>query len=394
MDVEYYDVYDQNYMRLAKNENKILLCKIEVLDHSEYTIYDITDDIIVDSDNYSKTYEQGTQSKLSFDVYNRDNKYTINENSPFWFDSKFKFYKGLKDDYTGDIYWFSKGIFTTTNVSQEDDIISVNAVDKFGLLTSETGGACLENATKINLGDEVGQMFVDMLLQDKGNHKPTDPVAPIIDFDTRHIELGEDLELSTGAYFGDIFIDLAYSLKCRLKYDNFGHLILTRGTSDFEFSSKAEMWVFDDNTTADCLSASTDYDFSNVKNRVTVWGENFDGESFLAVAENDNPKSPVRISLVGYRVANTIEDMFGYEQENVDAYAEKYLQMKSIIGLGIKINCTLLPHLDVEDVVIVRNEQLGLDDKRFLISEITINGHEMTLSLTNIDTIPYCKEFN
>ena len=52
MDVEYYDVYDQNYMRLAKNENKILLCKIEVLDHSEYTIYDITDDIIVDSDNY------------------------------------------------------------------------------------------------------------------------------------------------------------------------------------------------------------------------------------------------------------------------------------------------------------------------------------------------------
>ena len=30
----------------------------------------------------------------------------------------------------------------------------------------------------------------------------------------------------------------------------------------------------------------------------------------LAVAENDNPKSPVRISLVGYRVANTIEDMF------------------------------------------------------------------------------------
>lgn len=393
MDLEYYDVYDQNYIRIAKNESKIILCKVEILDHSEYAIYDITDDIIVDSDNYSKTYEQGLQSKLSFDVYNRDKKYSVNENSPFWFDMKLKFYKGLKDDNTGDIYWFSKGVFTITSVSQEDDIISVSAVDKFGLLTSETGGACLENATKISLGDEVGQMFVDMLLQDKGNQKPTDPISPLIDFDTRHIELGEDLELSTGTYFGDIFTDLAYSLRCRLKYDNFGHMVLTRGSSDFEFSSKAALWVFDDYATSEFLSSSIDYNFSDVKNRVTVWGENFDGVSFVSVAENNNPKSPVRISLVGYRVANTVEDMFGYEQENVDAYAEKYLQMKTILGLSVKLNCTMLPHLDVEDVVLVKNDNLGLDNKRFLISEITINGNEMSLSLTNVDDIPYCEEF-
>lgn len=391
--MEYYDVYDQNYMRLAKNECKIALCKVEVLDHSEYVVYEITDDIIVDSDNYSKTYEQGLQSKLSFEIYNRNNKYSINENSPFWFDTKIKYYKGLKDIYTGDVYWFSKGVFTVTSVSQEDDIISINAVDKFGLLTSETGGACLENATKISLGDEVGQMFVDMLSQDKGNHKTTDPIPPIIDFDTRHIELGEDLELSTGAYFGDVFTDLAYSLKCRLQYDNVGHMVLTRGSSDFEFSNKAAMWVFDDDTTAEFLSANIDYNFSDVKNRITVWGENFDGASFVAVAENDSPKSPVRISLVGYRVANTLEDMFGYEQENVDAYAEKYLQMKTIVGMSVKVDCTMLPHLDVEDVVLVRNAKLGLDDKRFLISDITINRNEMTLSLTNIDNIPYCEEF-
>ena len=171
-------------------------------------------------------------------------------------------------------------------------------------------------------------MFVDMLMQDRGNNKPTDPVAPLIDFDTRDIELGEDLELSTGAYFGDVFTDLANSLKCRMCYDDVGHLVLTRGSSDFEFSSKAPMWVFDDEVTAEYMSSTLDYNFTDVKNRITVWGENFDGVSFVGVAENDNPKSPVRISLVGYRVANTMEDMFGYEQENVDAYAEKYLQMK------------------------------------------------------------------
>lgn len=391
--MEYYDIYDQNYIRLAQNESKIVLSKVKVLDHSEYVIYDITDDLIIDSDNLSTTYEQGLQSKLSFEIYNRDGKYNINENSPFWFDTKLKFYKGLKDVYTEDIYWFSKGVFTTTSVSQEEDIITVNAVDKFGLLTSETGGACLENATKISLGDKVGQMFVDMLSQDKGNNKPTDPISPLIDFDTRDIELGEDLELSTGAYFGDVFTDLAYSLKCRLYYDNAGHMVLTRGSSDFEFSNKAAMWVFDDKTTAEFVSASLEYNFTDVKNRITVWGENFDGVSFVSVAENDNPKSPVRISLVGYRVANTLEDMFGYEQENVDAYAEKYLQMKTIVGMSVKVSCTMLPHLNVEDVVLLRNTQLGLDNKRFLISDITINGNEMSISLTNIDDIPYCEEF-
>ena len=31
--MEHYDIYDQNYVRLAQNEGKIVLAKIEVLDH-------------------------------------------------------------------------------------------------------------------------------------------------------------------------------------------------------------------------------------------------------------------------------------------------------------------------------------------------------------------------
>ncbi len=391
--MEYYDVYDQNYVRLAKNEAKIPTTKIEVLDHLEYVIYDISDDIIVSSDNLSISYEQGLQGKLSFQIYNREHKYNTDENSPFWFGNKLKVYKGLKDNYSGDIYWFSKGIFAVTGVSQDGNIISVSAVDKFGLLTSETGAACLENSTKIEIGKKVGQMFVDMLAQDKGNGTPTDPTPPLIDFDTRDIDIGEDLELSTGAFFGDVFTDLANSLKCRIFYDNCGHMVLTRGSSDFEFTNKAPMWVFDDETTAEYLSASIDYNFSEVKNRITVWGENFDGVSFVKTVVNDNPKSPVRVSKVGYRVANTLEDMFGYEQENVDAYAEMYLKMKSIIGLSVKADCTMLPHLNIEDVVLVRNEKLNIDEKRFLISEITYSGDKMSISLTNVDYLPSYEEF-
>ena len=153
------------------------------------------------------------------------------------------------------------------------------------------------------------------------------------------------------------------------------------------------MWEFDEEVTAEFISANLDYNFTDVKNRVTVWGENFDGVSSVAVVTNDNPKSPVRVSLVGYRVANTLEDMYGYSQENVNAYAEIYLKMKSIMGLSVKLDCTMLPHLNVEDVVTVRCSKLGMDNTRFLISEITYNGSEMTVSLCNVDSLPEYEEF-
>ena len=67
--------------------------------------------------------------------------------------------------------------------------------------------------------------------------------------------------------------------------------------------------------------------------------------------------------------------------------------MKSIIGMSVKLQCTMLPHLNVEDVVTVRNEKLGIDNMRFLISEVSIDGNEMSISLTNVDSLPECEEF-
>ena len=390
--MEYYNRYDQTYVRLAQDESKVPLSKIEVLDHLEYCIYEITDDIILDSESYSMSYNQGIQGKLSFSIYNREGKYTISEDSPFWFDTKIKFYKGLRDD-SGNIYWFSKGVFTVTSLSQEDNIINVEAVDKFGLFTSDTGGACLETSTNIDLGVTMEDIICDMLQQNRGNGKPTDPIVPIIDFDTRSMTLGEDLEISSGQYFGDILIELANSMRCRIYYDTFGHLVFSKGSDNYSYSSKAPMWTFDDDTTEEFLKANIDYDFSGVKNRVTVWGEDMDGKSYVGTAMNDNPKSPVRVSLVGYRVDQTRETMMGYNQAMVDAYAETYLRMKSILGLSVKMDCTMLPHLNVEDVVLIKSNKLNLDNERFLVSEVSYSGNKMSLSLCNIDSLPYCEEF-
>ena len=252
----------------------------------------------------------------------------------------------------------------------------------------------LETNAEIYAGYTVKKMIEDILLQDRGNGLPTDPKSPIIDFDTREIKLGEQIDLTSGAFLGDMLIDLANTVRCRIFYDNNGRLIFNKTDSDFEFKSKAATWVFDDSSDIELLSSDMDYNFSSVKNRITVWGEDMDGASYVATVTDDSPKSPVRVSKVGYRVAPTIENMFGYNQENVDAYAKNYLLMKSILGLSIKLECTMIPHLNVEDVVQIRSKKLGISDERFLISEISYHGGKVTLSVTNIDYLPQFEEFS
>ncbi len=392
--MEYYDFYDSNYITLVKGEGKRPLTKIEVLNHNETPMYDISNDVVVGSDSISITYAQGVQGKASFDVVNRDHKYDVGEDCPFWIGNKLKIYKGIEDSGTGDIYWFTKGIFVATNVSSKDDIISVDCVDKFGLLTSETGAACFENNAEVGEGYTLQNFFTDVLRQDKGNGFPTDPKSPIIDFSARKVVIGEMITANAGSYVGDIFVDVANSVRCRIYYNNFGNLVLQRPDADFAYSTKAPVWVFNDKTDKEFISLDLNYDFANVKNRVTVWGENFNGVSYVATVVDDNPKSPVRVSKVGYRVENTVEDMFGYDQRKISDFAKMYLQMKTIVGLSINAVCTTIPNLNVEDVVEIHSEKYNMDGERFLISGINYNGNEMKLSLTNVDHLPQYKEMN
>ncbi len=390
--MDFYDYYDTNYISLVKGEGKRPLTKIEVLDQNEHILYDITDDVVVDSDSLSITYAQGVQGKISFDIVNIDNKYDIGEDSPFWFNNKLKFYKGIEDAATGNRYWFSKGVYVTTDVHTNDVIISVDAVDKFGLLTSDTGAACFETTAEVYAGYSIQDFFTDVLAQDKGNGTPTDPKTPIIDFNTRDITIGEEIASTSGSYVGDIFIDVANSVRCRIYYNNFGRLVVQKTDSDFSYSTKAPIWVFNDETDKEFISFDLDYNFSDVKNRITVWGEDFDGKPYVTTIVDDNPKSPVRVSKVGYRVENTVEDMFGYNQSNVNSFAKMYLQMKTIVGLSVSASCTTIPNLNVEDVVEIHSKKHNINGERFLISGINYNGSEMKLSLTNVDYLPQYEE--
>lgn len=391
--MDFYNVVSDEYIQLAMDNEKNVITKVEILTEDETVIGDIGIDVILDSDNYDCEYAQGVQAKLSFSVPNLSPLYTGGESSWFWYTRKIKYWKGLAEPDNRNSYWFAKGVFVVTGIAVNYDTVNVTCVDKFGALTSDYGSTMLDKSLKIETESTVEKFVSRLLAMPKGNGQPLDCKKPLVDYAVRNTPNGEELEMAAGTFAGDILLEFANTLKCRIFYDRDGVLHVSEGHLDYAYENKAVSWTFYDGAVANVMSASLTYDFPKAKNVVTVWGTDFDGLQYTSTAENRNPKSALSIDKVGYRVGQTKENLYGYVQENCDAYAEMYLQTQTIIGTSVSVECPMLPHIEVEQCVSVSYEALGLIDKKFLVSGVSYGGNNMTISLVNLDNLPWHLEF-
>ncbi|MCM1167288.1 MAG: hypothetical protein NC299_18350 [Lachnospiraceae bacterium] len=387
--MDFYNTVNNEYLQLAKENIKTVITKIEILAEDETVIGEIGDDVIQGTDSYDCEYAQGLQAKLSFSVPNISKIYTGGESSWFWYTRKIKYWKGLSSPSNGNSYWFSRGIFIVTGITVDFETVNVSCVDKFGILTSDYGSTMLDKSLKIEIESTVGNFASRLLALPKGNGQPIDCKKPLIDYDVRDISTGEELEMAEGTYAGDILLEFANTLKCRVYYDRDGVLRICDGGLDYAYENKSTAWSFYDGAIASVISASLTYDFPNAKNVITVWGEDFEGLQYTSTAENRNAKSALSIEKVGYRTAQTKENLFGYSQENVDAFAKMRLQMLTIIGTSVTVECPMLPHIEVEQCVEIDYEALGLLCKRFLVSGVSYSGSSMSISLVNLDNLPW-----
>lgn len=386
---DFYNTASNEYIQLAKANEKNVVTKIEILSENEMVIAEIGNNVILGTDNYDCEYNQGTQAKLSFSVPNISPLYTGGESSWFWYTRKIKYWKGLYEPANDNTYWFSKGVFVVTGITVNFNTVDITCVDKFGMLTSNYGSTMLDKSLKIETESTVEGFVSSMLALPKGNGQPIDSKKPLIDYSLRHISTGEELELAAGTYAADILLQFANTLKCRIYYDKDGILRVTEGHLDYAYENKAIAWSFYDSAVANVISASLSYDFPKAKNVVTVWGEDFEGLQYTSTAENRNAKSALSIDKVGYRTGSTKENLFGFNQKNVDDFAKMYLQIQTVIGTSVSVQCPMLPHLEVEQCVGISLNCLGLSDKKFLVSGISYSGNIMTISLVNLDNLPW-----
>ena len=393
---DYYNVVNNTYIALCNRSERYPRLKIEFLDFSEYVIDEITTDISSSAEgNITITYGQGVRRKCSFTIVDTKGKFLPNENSPLWYHRKFKIWRGLWDTDTDDVYWFAEGVYFTTNVSVQDNILSIDGCDKFGFLLSDGGNSTLEGDYLIDAGTNIYNAIIDTLKLENGNNKPLDPIPPVLDLKLKDVTVPYDITTTAGGYIGDILIELAMCLGADIYYDVNGFLHVDKGTTDYFYTTKAPQWEFT-NEDIIYLNSSIGYNFQNVINKITVCGDNTEGEVYSFTAENHNPSSPTRIDLIGYRNGETIITPAGFSQKSCKDYAEYYLEQKTMMQLSVNITTPLLPHFDVDEVVLLTEPKYKFDKQKFIITEINmpLDISTMTLSVCNIASLPYYTELS
>lgn len=372
--------------------------KVELLDHYEQSHGEITADVSDDeyySININK--QQGLRRTCSLTMIDVEKKYLPNINHGFWFNKKFKLYIGVKDG--EDIYWFSQGVFVCSNATANRYQVTINGVDKFGFLDGTLNVHMLSETYKVDAGTTIGELIRSVLMLEMGNGLPIDPIIPLIDYEFESVQTINEIVLDPGQYLGEILTQIASMLGADIYYNTNGRLVVERIFNDdfpFYYIYRGAYWHFSD-IHENYIEPSVNYEMDGC-NYIMVATDNTEGEVYSYTAENNNPQSPICISVVGYRkdkdtpisyipMGSTIEQTDA--EEKCRQYAEYLLMQKTCPTLAVSFLSPMMPHLNVGEIITITDDYFDYNYTPFLIQSMTFNSIDnMTLSVVNLQWLP------
>lgn len=392
--MEYTNVYNEQYIQACRSKHSSFKLKVELLDWYEYTIGEITRDISqTDTGKINITNAQGSRRSCDITISNIDLKYNPTENSHFWIDRKFKLYYGLTTS-TGDTYWFSKGVYITTNASLDTStrLLSLQGADKFTILTSNANPQRFSGSVKIEQGQPFDEAISGLLCLDIGNNRPVDPIRPVIDVALRNITVPYDIVKDADTSIGDILTEFADVMDADIWYDDEGVLYVSKSVvedSVNRYEQFASQWDFTE-TDSHMTSPTIESDQSNIVNTVIVTNSSSEEAINTYVAENDYPQSPIRVSLVGTKAAEIIDTTMGYNEQRRKEYANRLLQTQCLNAYTISFETIALPHLDVNRTISITQKDYDFDREILVVQDIGIDlaSHTMSISATQVIWLP------
>lgn len=393
-DISLNQIPPQRYITLVKDQAIRPRFRLNLLYQDESIKEDITRYIIDGSGSLQIQYAQGKRRSLNFTLNNFDGQFTpVDMNSKIWVNTKFKLELGMEFA-NGDVVWNSAGIFVIGNPSAVrqggQTTIDIQCYDKFALLDGTLGGT-LEATYEIDANEKIYNIVVDTLAQDNGNGYPID-LKPVL-FDNALIEEKTVYALSKSANesLGAILIELADMIACDIYYNEEGNLVVESGIKDIAQVNKPTLWTFSDEEFS-YISNTVAYDFTKLRNRVTVVGSNVNGNNiYVATSENTNPRSSSRIEVVGIR-NYYLEDANIYSDYLAQSRADYELNKLSILQQTIQISSTFMVHLDVNNCIALEDSFFDYYDSRFIIQSISIplsTRSQISIECTNIASLPY-----
>lgn len=405
--MEYFNYTGKEYRVAVQSATLYPVIKVELLDQFENAYAEISEEITDNSGSIQSTLQQGVRNTVSFSIFDPAGKFIPNANNKlFWVRKKFKLYVGLATEQkaiqlngqttgiSGDIFWFSKGIYIITDINAQKDssgnqTISFTGVDKYGAFTNDTGYGEMIGTFSFDIGMSISYVIKNVLKQDIGNGQMLDPLEPIIDPDLQEYKLQLAFSKGPGSYIGDLLNDLATTLHADIYYDMDGHLNVKKSLNFDEYKNVQNQWDFTEGS-AEYISAQINYQLKNIANYIYVVGDNpLGGQIPVAIAENNDARSPLSVAKIG-RKSRYIEKSTIYSQQEAEDYAQYILKTACLLGNQISFTCTLIPSLELDNTFSLTDSYYQYDRQEFIITAITypIGVGTMSISGSSIKELP------
>lgn len=405
--MEYFNYTGKEYRVAVQSATLYPVIKVELLDQFENVYTEISEEITDNSGSIQSTLQQGVRNTVSFSIFDPAGKFIPDANNNlFWVRKKFKLYVGLATEQkaiqlngqttgiSGDIFWFSKGVYIITDISAQKDssgnqTISFTGVDKYGAFTNDTGYGEMIGTFSFDIGMSISYVIKNVLKQDIGNGQMLDPLEPIIDPDLQEYKLQLAFSKGPGSYIGDLLNDLATTLHADIYYDMDGHLNVKKSLNFDEYKNVQNQWDFTEGS-AEYISAQVNYQLKNIANYIYVVGDNpLGGQIPVAIAENNDARSPLSIAKIG-RKSRYIEKSTIYSQQEAEDYAQYILKTACLLGNQISFTCTLIPSLELDNTFSLTDSYYQYDRQEFIITAITypIGVGTMSISGSSIKELP------
>lgn len=389
-----------NYLnKILKRPQYKARFRLFVLNSDETINHEIPEeDIILNSGSYTENYQNGQRRNVNINLINIDGKYTPSINT-IWINNKFRFDIGL--EFNNQIYWFPRGIFILENPTathqNSDKQVSLSLVDKFAVFEGKSG--TLEATYEIPVDSDIKQAIVGILMLDNGTGRPLDSQPIIYDRSFEGLVMPYTLSKDAGSNLGEMILEIGVILNAEVYYNSQGNLCFININETTLDTQKASLYDYTD-LGIDYFNSNINYDFENAVNEVHVVGDNINNEIFYAMAQNDNPLSPLCIGKIGRRI-EYINDSNIYSDSLAQQRADYELRKLGILKTTFTINVSFNPLLFVNNLITVDDNFYQLERKRFLIQTISYNigsDCQMSLSCSNIENftsfiMPYKEEY-
>lgn len=389
------------------------LCRLRFLNPNGTTAFALDNNprnrrsrTFIASGSVTGNLQNGQRLSATVTLDNADLAYETAVNK-IWFGQEIALDEGLVLS-DGSEYYRQTGVFLIDNPQEKIDprtkTVTYRLLDKWAALDGTLGGN-LDGTYEVPVGTNIFEPITALLLEDQGNGRLVDPVAPVY---TEYYN-GKTQQLTDGttAYMTDspytltvsgnggtlaqVFLGLAGMVNAWIGYDNTGRLRIDPSQDDILDTEKPVLWRFNPEETQ-LLGMAYTVKKEDVYNDYIVVGEMLDDyEQPGGRATNTDPRSDTNIYLIGRKTK--YESASGYATDTqCRDLAEWKLKRSSVLQKAVSISCSQMMHIDLNSLVeIVRTDKPGSPIERHLIQGFTrplaFSG-AMTITAVSVNDLP------